>query len=306
MNRIFTVLVFAALTLAAFAEDNLERAIELYENGEKQASYNILQKLYKETPDDPGVNYYLGMLFTDLGELVTARDLFLKTESLDDRYRYVASELSYIYLQLGEFDRSVAYAKKSIGDYPDHVSAYLNLATILNAEKKWDEFERYLSIAAEKEPHYVLSQADTILTQYNRPDIAIEYYKVLYKVIPHDSQLLHHLGGCYYMQKDYEKAYQYYEEAYDNAVFDKETFFVIYASYMWSLLRQNQYQKIREEAFRKADKDYDNAYYYIALSYFMEKNDALFRNNADQYFRLKKEKPPADLMAWAEKIMKNK
>jgi tetratricopeptide (TPR) repeat protein len=277
--------------------------IELYRSNKKQDAFNLFSKLYKDKPDDPDVNYYLGLLYTDLGKPDVAMGYYLKTKSVNDKYKYVASELCYVNLQLKDLPTAVEYGKKSIQDYPEYMPAYITLAALFSLTGDWDSFEKYLTMGAQVDPEFVLQQADMVYVKYGQPELAMRYYDILHAIIPKNPFLLHHMGAVQDTLHNSAKAFEYYREAYLNCVYDKKTFFTIYASYMWSLIRQNQTAQMRKDAFLKVDAQYADAYYYTALSYYIEGNDALFTENAAKYFTLKSEPKPADYSAWAEGIL---
>lgn len=309
MKKISVILVAFFLTFNIYAQNDIEEAKELYYNGYVNESLQKMKELYSTYPQNLEVNYFLGLAFIDIGDFESSEKFLQFVYGKDSKYKYVCSELTYLYLMIGDLDKAVKYGKESVKYYPEYFEGYINLCTTLRLQGKNSEFNKYLKKAAKINFNSATVLADSLLVENNRPELALMYYKVLEGLKPSHPHILYNTAMAYKMLKDIDNYNKYLKKAYYNAapnMPELPEYFAVYANYMWSLINTNKYKQIKKDAFLNCGKDYPDAYYYLAIADYCLNDMNGFEKNAEKYFDLKNEEKPANYEEWILKILHKK
>lgn len=136
------VFFIALLTNIIFAQQNdLEKGIELYKQGNNSAAISLLEKLskQKETKNEPKVWNYLGLAYIEKGDLKKARKALEKANSLNSQNSAFRTNLGYAYLLSNKINNSQLQLNEAIRLEPQNFLAYYIRGTSFFWEKKYDQ-----------------------------------------------------------------------------------------------------------------------------------------------------------------------
>lgn len=123
------------------------------QSGEMAKGEAILEEVYEEDPNDPGVNNDLGYLYADQGKKLEQAEKMIRiaVAAEGDNPSYLDS-LGWVLFKLGRFEEALEYQKKAI-DIPDHDDSTLfeHLGDIHEALKQTDEARKQWQQALELE-----------------------------------------------------------------------------------------------------------------------------------------------------------
>ena len=134
-------LFITLLTNIIFAQqNNLEKGIELYKQGNNSAAISLLEKLskQKETKNEPKVWNYLGLAYIEKGDLKKARKALEKANSLNSQNSAFRTNLGYAYLLSNKIDNSQLQLNEAIRLEPQNFLAYYIRGTSFFWEKNYD------------------------------------------------------------------------------------------------------------------------------------------------------------------------
>ena len=118
---------------------------------DKKLDRNFKHHLDQKTkePNNPIINYHLGMLYKNKGEINKALDymfLALETDTLGKDHRAMLyNKIAVIYYELGEVDKALKYLDKSFNEIPNQCQGRYLLVDIL----KGTDIKKALRIAKE-------------------------------------------------------------------------------------------------------------------------------------------------------------
>jgi tetratricopeptide (TPR) repeat protein len=95
------------------------------QSGEIQKGEAILEEVYREIPDDPGVNNDLGYLYADQGKNLEQAEKMIRlaVDADGDNPAYLDS-LAWVLFKQGKFEQALEFQKKA-NDVPDHEDSTL-------------------------------------------------------------------------------------------------------------------------------------------------------------------------------------
>jgi tetratricopeptide (TPR) repeat protein len=95
------------------------------QSGEIQKGEAILEEVYREIPDDPGVNNDLGYLYADQGKNLEQAEKMIRlaVDADGDNPAYLDS-LAWVLYKQGKFEQALEFQKKA-NDVPDHEDSTL-------------------------------------------------------------------------------------------------------------------------------------------------------------------------------------
>jgi Flp pilus assembly protein TadD len=129
MLRLSLLAVFAALGLAAHA-DELAEATELLRAGQHEQAMERVNKMLAAEPGDAKARFLKGVIHTDQGDTRAAIEIFRKLSEDHPELPEPYNNLAVIYASQGEYDRARVALEKSIRTHPSYATAYENLGDV--------------------------------------------------------------------------------------------------------------------------------------------------------------------------------
>ena len=162
-------------------QQEINKALQHYQAGDLHQAKEICKKILKKQPDNGEVLYFMGVIYSQLGN----HDLAIQTikKSLQsypnnpDAYHL----LGMSFQEIRQLDDAVEYFQKTIQYSPDYAEAYNNLGNVYKEKRQFEEAIGCYQKAVEL-----------------KPDLATAYYN---------------LGVIYQEKKDYDEAINYYKKA---------------------------------------------------------------------------------------------
>lgn len=175
------------------------------------------------------------------------------------------------YLKQGEYDKAIESCKKSILENNDYADNYgILLPEILIAKNDIDSIESYFRKAILKEPFnisMIINIGNYYYNNLKQYDKASQYYELVSKLKPNDSNIYYLLGNVEVNKEKYEVAIEYFEKAI-------------------SLESENgKYFRALGTAYYNLG-DYEEALNNIREAYSLDENDVLALNNAGCYYMM--------------------
>ncbi|VAX16946.1 hypothetical protein MNBD_NITROSPINAE03-1905 [hydrothermal vent metagenome] len=174
---------------------------ELYEKAgepEKSRDYAILA--LKINPEDPELNYFVGLLQNKLHNNKEAEKYFKEAIRLKPDSEKYYFYLGVVYEKMKKYDKTIEAMKEAIALRPDHSNA-LNYLGYIYAEQNINlkEAERHLLKALQLEPEngYFIDSLGWIYYKQKRYKEALRQTLTSVRNIPPDPTVLEHLGDIY-------------------------------------------------------------------------------------------------------------
>jgi len=165
----------------SWKEKNYIRTQEADASGDYIQAIKELQKIVERYPDEKEAFYWLGYYYSyRLGQSEQAIRSYNKAIEIDPLYREVYNELTYLYDEISDFDKSIWAINKYISLAPDEPNPYDTRADLYAYKGKIDK--------------------------------AIESCKKALEVKPNFSASLAKLGDMYLFQREYAQAESFYQK----------------------------------------------------------------------------------------------
>lgn len=107
------------------AYDLYDRAKTAEKKGKIDEAIALYLKAAEQAPEEALILTGLGLAYLRQEELVTARQHLQRAVRLDDKYFFSRLGLAYIYLNQGNYNRTISHAEKSFKLFPSVEAAYL-------------------------------------------------------------------------------------------------------------------------------------------------------------------------------------
>jgi len=151
-----------------------ERACLIHKVHGARPALEVLEKLAKDYPEEPGLIGYLARVQAECGELKQAERNALKALRLDPEQPDLALMLGQLQRKSGQLDQAVYLLGESIRLAPDHLESYLELASVHQERREYDQ--------------------------------ALEIYRQAMRIAPNDYQAYYQSGLILRDSKDYSGA----------------------------------------------------------------------------------------------------
>ncbi|MBS4196611.1 tetratricopeptide repeat protein [Lederbergia citri] len=148
----------------------LEKAIELRNNGKLEEANKLLVRLAVQFPNDAGVQYHCAWSFDVLGkesEAVPYYELAIKLGLNDSDAKGAYLGLGSTYRTLGEYKKARKVLEEGIECYPDYLALRVFHAMTLYNEKEYEKAMEILLLTLAQ------TSSDESIKTYKR---AIEFY----------------------------------------------------------------------------------------------------------------------------------
>ena len=101
-------------------------------------------------PEDPMLNYSLGNMYKNKGQLNMAEIYYQKAVSIQPKFPGALYELAKLYISRDEYDKALTLYQKLISIWPDNPAVYYNVACIYAKQYKPEESVAWLKKAVAK------------------------------------------------------------------------------------------------------------------------------------------------------------
>lgn len=140
-------LLIAMISMRGRVRREYQVAIKHLRNGEYDDALKVMSELIKEEPDNADHRRFRAELFRLSGKVKRARADYEKVIELTPDSGVGYNGLSEVYLQDGEFEQALTYAKRALELEPDHWIAPYNLGMIEDRLSLSDDATQHLEQA---------------------------------------------------------------------------------------------------------------------------------------------------------------
>lgn len=194
---------------------NLERGIQLFENGRYEQAISYFKTALSESVDDFTTKFYLASSLFQTDEINKALNLAIELRVLEPNEAQVYFLLSQIYLHLEntlEAERSIDQA---IHIQPYHDAFFGQKAYILLSKKDFEGALNYANegLKIDAKSSFCLNARTTALTKLNRKEEAKSSIDFLLQDDPEDALSHANAGWSYLEHNDTKKALNHFKEA---------------------------------------------------------------------------------------------
>ena len=215
--RKYSVLILIAVfsfVINSYAQDNLEKAVNLIKKGDYVEARDILKNIVKDNNNyEP--NYYYGYSLFKTGSIDEAEKFFKIALKDDDEGIGALKGLGELYSSQKKYIEANSQFRKALSVEPENISVMISQAKNFSLEGKIDDAIKVLTLATtyskENPEVYVgLGDAYNIRGAY---DIAIKYYNDAIKIKKNSAQAYFGLGQILFIQAKYDEAIKAYQSA---------------------------------------------------------------------------------------------
>src|SRR5689334_2343788 len=100
-------------------EESIAQAFQLHRQGDLEAANSRYLALIGTSPDHPALNYLLGTLRYQVGDLANAASLLRKATELDPYNAQAHANLSLVLQDIGQLDSALTCCENAISLDPD-------------------------------------------------------------------------------------------------------------------------------------------------------------------------------------------
>ena len=220
------------IKLAGLAEINTE-------DWEK-AKYHF-ETVVKYEQNDATAWFYLASCYNNLGDLISAKNAYIKVIELREEYVEAYKSLCVILLKMEMPIESIFYAQKAQKYAPDDYMFDFIIGTSYMKNKDYKNSIEPLESALKKEPKNmgIYNSLGTAYMATERTDDAIKCYQTVLDIFPENSVAYFNLGSVYQIKSEHEKACEYFKKAVELDE-DEESYKI---SYAMSLVKAEQYEE---------------------------------------------------------------
>ncbi len=223
------------IKLAGLIEVNIE---------EWDKALNHFETVVKLSNDDATSWFYLANCYDKLGDLISAKNAYIKVIDLRSEYIDAYKSLCVVLLKLNQNSEAIAFAARAtIYDSNDYIYDFV-IGTAYMKVKEFGKSIEPFKRAIEKAPDNA-SLYNSLGTAYmatGSPENAINCYEKSLELEPDNPMSYFNIGSLYQIQQNHEKACEYLKKATEIDEED-ESFKVAYAM---SLVKSEQFEKAIE------------------------------------------------------------
>ena len=176
---------------------------------------NSFETVVKFEPNDATSWYYLANCYDKTGDIVAAKNAYIKVIELRDEYLDAYKNLCVILIKLGEADEAIKYAQEAAKlDEDDYIYDFI-IGTSYMKKKDFESALTPLSKALEKSPNNTgnLNSLGTCYMALGKSDEAVKMYQSVIEINPENSTAYYNIGSAYQIKQDHKKAVEYLKKA---------------------------------------------------------------------------------------------
>ena len=133
-------------------QQEIRRALQYFQAGDLQQAKEICNKVLKRQPDNWEVQYFLGVIYSKLGNHDLAVQWLRKSLAFCPNNPDACHLVGMSFQEQGKIDEAGEYYRKTLQFNPNYAEAYNNLANLLKERKQTDEAISYYQKAVELKP----------------------------------------------------------------------------------------------------------------------------------------------------------
>ena len=173
------------------------------------------ETVVKYQPEDATAWFYLANCYNNLGDLISAKNSYIKVITLRSEYIEAYKSLCVTLMKLNEPEEAIKYAYSANAIFPDD---YLFDFVIGTAYMKVKEFAKSIEPferALEKSPNNIgiYNSLGTAYMATKKSEEAIKCYKKALELNPKNPMSYYNLGSAFQIQQNHEEACNYLEQA---------------------------------------------------------------------------------------------
>ncbi|MFC2088982.1 tetratricopeptide repeat protein [Calditrichota bacterium] len=203
---LWSVALILIILFAACRDPSLEQAIIDYKGSRWDQAYESIQKSVKKVPSDPEAWYYYGEIAGKRGEVKQMVEAFDKSLELKDTFKAEITSAKNSYFS--KFYNSGVQSYNTFIKTEDKESENAQQAS----KKIIEEFEKALIIRNDYQANRLIANAYRSL---NDEENQIKYLNLAAESNPDTALAWIELGFLYRINKDYDKAADYFKKAID-------------------------------------------------------------------------------------------
>lgn len=176
---------------------------------------NSFETVVKFEPNDATSWYYLANCYDKTGDIVAAKNAYIKVIELRDEYLDAYKNLCVILIKLGEADEAIKYAQMAEKlDEDDYIYDFI-IGTSYMKKKDFENALTPLCKALEKSPNNTgnLNSLGTCYMALGKSDEAVKMYQKVIEINPENSTAYYNIGSAYQIKQNHKKAVEYLQKA---------------------------------------------------------------------------------------------
>ena len=194
------------LKLAGLTEVNLE-------NWNDAKRY--FETVVKFENNDATSWFYLANCYEKLGDLITAKNSYIKVIDLRPEYMEAYQSLCVILIKINELQDAIDYSNKAAEIDKENYLYNFIAGTAYMKNKDFDKAIAPLTKALEKSPRNLgtLNSLGTCYMATGERDLAIKTYKKALEINPQNPMAYFNIGSAYQIQQNHTEAIEYFKKA---------------------------------------------------------------------------------------------
>ncbi len=230
-----------------FVLEQLNRGIELYNRGSYREAAVELDRVGTIRGEETRHHKYLGLCYSRLGELETARDFLVMSVEQDGDLES-SIELARVCDRLGDSEKVIEVTEGLLGSDPDRIDLLVLIAAAYEREVRYQEAISTYRRILELEPYDTSARYNLalLLSTTGRKEEAIPVVEELNRLEPENRRLRNTICSLLYDTGQYEESLSCFEEYMESYPDDREAL-----EYMYILSRElerwDEARRIRAE-----------------------------------------------------------
>lgn len=176
---------------------------------------NSFETVVKFEPEDATSWYYLANCYDKTGDIVSAKNAYIRVIELRNEYLDAYKNLCVILIKLGEADEAVKYAQIAAKlDEDDYIYDFI-VGTSYMKKKDFESALAPLTKSLEKSPNNTgnLNSLGTCYMALGKSDEAVKMYQKVIEINPENSTAYYNIGSAYQIKQEHKKAVEYLQKA---------------------------------------------------------------------------------------------
>ncbi len=193
--------------------DKFQQAFQFHQNGKLTAARDTYLEILKEFPENHEVLDLLGVLYLQVGEYEKSLDYIMKAIKIQPEVYYVEN-LGKLYFQKGDYLKAINVYEQLCQNYPDNYENWFSLAMSYKNNSDWQKAKNAYYKAIEINPKSHESYFNLAYLYFNEsdPQSAVKCYEKALELDPEDWETKYFLSLAYMQVKNYKDGLKYFEE----------------------------------------------------------------------------------------------
>lgn len=173
------------------------------------------ETVVKYNPDDATAWFYLANCYNNLGDLISAKNAYIRVTKLRSEYIEAYKSLCVTLMKLNEAEEAIKYACLASAVAPEDYLFDFVIGTAYMKIKEFDKSIEPFERALKKSPDNIgiYNSLGTAYMATKQSDNAIKCYKKALELNPKNAMSYYNLGSAYQIQQNHEEACRYLKKA---------------------------------------------------------------------------------------------